>query len=56
MRLDDEVIAMRLWRVRLGFAGFYACTGKSACATYFLKRSSKAWRASLWRGGATGTV
>jgi hypothetical protein len=26
-------------------------TAKSGCATYFLKRSSKACRASLWRGG-----
>src|SRR5260370_7510373 len=26
-------------------------TAKNGRATYFLKRSSKAWRASLWRGG-----
>src|SRR5712692_11099238 len=26
-------------------------TARNGCATYFLKRSSKAWRASLWRGG-----
>ena len=40
--------------LRLG--QFDGDTDRSVCATYFLKRSSKAWRASLWRGGAVAAA